>query len=81
MPQIPWIETEINGIRNGQMIHPTTYPRTLGKATSNGCIGARESDAWVINYYAPLETAIAIRYDLEITKANGNKVKLKDIYK
>tara|TARA_R110000868_G_scaffold409972_1_gene696732 strand:- start:162 stop:455 length:294 start_codon:yes stop_codon:yes gene_type:complete len=24
MPQIPWIETEINGVRNGQLIHPTT---------------------------------------------------------
>ncbi|MGB5556355.1 MAG: L,D-transpeptidase, partial [Flavobacteriaceae bacterium] len=39
MPQIPWIETEINGVRNGQMIHPTTNPETLEKAYSNGCIG------------------------------------------
>ncbi|WP_297707390.1 L,D-transpeptidase [uncultured Eudoraea sp.] len=81
MPQIPWIETEINGTRNGQMIHPTTNPETLGKASSNGCIGTRESDAWVIYYYAPLGTAITIRYDLEITKVKGDKVKLKDIYK
>ncbi|MGB5386909.1 MAG: L,D-transpeptidase [Eudoraea sp.] len=81
MPQIPWIETEINGIRNGQMIHPTTNPKTLGKASSNGCIGTRESDAWIIYYYAPLGTPITIRYDLEITKVNGDKVKLKDIYK
>jgi L,D-transpeptidase ErfK/SrfK len=80
MPQIPWIETEINGIRNGQMIHPTTNPKTLGKASSNGCIGTKESDAWIIYYYAPLGTAITIRYDLEITNVKGDKVKLKDIY-
>ncbi len=43
MPLIPWIETEINGIRNGQMIHPTTNPKTLGKAYSNGCIRVRET--------------------------------------
>jgi L,D-transpeptidase ErfK/SrfK len=80
MPQIPWIETEINGIRNGQMIHPTTNPETLGKASSNGCIGTRESDAWIIYYYAPLETGITIRYDLEFTNGKGENVKLKDIY-
>lgn len=61
MPKIPWIETEINGIRNGQIIHPTTNSETLGKANSNGCIGTRESDAWIIYYYAPLETVIRIR--------------------
>lgn len=80
MPQIPWIETEINGIRNGQMIHPTTNPKTLRKASSNGCIGTRESDAWIIYYYAPLGTAITIRYDLEFNNVMGDKVKLKDIY-
>jgi len=80
MPQIPWIETEINGIRNGQMIHPTTNPKTLGKASSNGCLGTRESDAWIIYYYAPPGTAITIRYDLEIINVKGDKVKLKDIY-
>lgn len=80
MPQIPWIETEINGIRNGQMIHPTTNPKTLGKASSNGCLGTRESDAWIIYYYAPLGTAIAIRYDLEIIYVKGENDKLKDIY-
>lgn len=80
MPQIPWIETEINGIRNGQMIHPTTNPETLGKASSNGCIGTRESDAWIIYYYAPLETAITIRYHLEFTNGKGDKVKLNDVY-
>lgn len=80
MPQIPWIETEINGIRNGQMIHPTTNPKTLGKASSNGCIGTKESDAWIIYYYAPLGTAITIRYDLEIINVKGENDKLEDIY-
>ncbi len=65
MPQIPWIETEINGIRNGQMIHPTTNPETLEKAYSNGCIGTTEADAWIIYYYAPLGTKVKIRYDLK----------------
>ena len=80
MPQIPWIETEINGIRNGQLIHPTTNPETLGRASSNGCIGTRESDAWIIYYYSPLGTVVTIRYDLEITNVKGAKDKLKDIY-
>ncbi|MGB3151034.1 MAG: L,D-transpeptidase, partial [Maribacter sp.] len=80
MPQIPWIETEINGIRNGQMIHPTTNPITLGKAYSNGCIGTTEADAWVIYYYAPLGTKVKIRYDLE-TYDEGIVVSIfKDIY-
>lgn len=48
LPQIPFIETEINGLRNGQLIHPTTNPVTLDKAYSNGCIGTKEADAWVI---------------------------------
>ena len=76
MPQIPWIETEINGIRNGQMIHPTTNPKTLGKAYSNGCIGTKEADGWVIYYHAPLGTPISIRYELYL--ANGDI--LPDIY-
>ncbi len=76
MPQIPWIETEINGTRNGQMIHPTTNPKTLEKAYSNGCIGTKEADGWVIYYYAPLGTAINIRYDLYLE--NGDI--LPDIY-
>ena len=80
MPKIPWIETEINGTRNGQMIHPTTNPKTLGKAYSNGCIGTRESDAWIIYYYAPMETHIKIRYDLKIKNGDGKEVLLKDIY-
>ena len=81
MPVIPWIETEINGIRNGQMIHPTTNPETLGKAYSNGCIGVSESDAWIIYYHAPLNTALQIRYDLIILDEKGEKRELEDIYK
>lgn len=80
MPVIPWIETEINGIRNGQMIHPTTNPETLGKAYSNGCIGVAESDAWIIYYHAPLNTPIQIRYILTILDVNGEKMELEDIY-
>lgn len=81
MPQIPWIETEINGVRNGQMIHPTTNPETLGKAYSNGCIGTREADMWYIYYHAPIGTRISIRYDLNITDENGDRITLKDIYR
>lgn len=81
MPQIPWIETEINGVRNGQMIHPTTNPETLEKASSHGCIGTKESDAWIIYYYAPLGTPITIRYDLELTEPSGDTIQLKNIYR
>ena len=81
MPQIPWIETEINGIRNGQMIHPTTNPVTLEKAYSNGCIAAKEGDAWVIYYHAPIGTPLVIRYDLTIKNEQGEVVRLKDVYK
>ena len=80
MPMIPWMETEINGIRNGQMIHPTTNPETLGKASSNGCIGVTEADAWIIYYHAPLGTPVQIRYDLNFLDNNGKIQKLKDIY-
>ena len=80
LPQIPFIETEINGIRNGQLIHPTTNPNTLGKAYSNGCIGTGEADAWVIYYYAPIGTNVNIRYNLNVTDSTGRKVLLKDIY-
>ncbi|MFH4963996.1 L,D-transpeptidase [Gaetbulibacter sp. M235] len=81
MPQIPFIETEINGIRNGQLIHATTNPNTLGKAYSNGCIGAKEADTWVIYYYAAIGTKINIRYDLNVVDSLGKKIVLKDIYK
>ncbi|NAS13734.1 L,D-transpeptidase [Poritiphilus flavus] len=80
MPQIPWIETEINGVRNGQLIHPTTNPKSLGKASSNGCIGTREADAWVIYYHAPIGTEINIRYDLNIKDSLGREQVLQDIY-
>ena len=80
LPQIPFIETEINGIRYGQLIHPTTNPITLNKAYSNGCIGTNEADAWIIYYYAPIDTKIRIRYDLIIINEEGEKVVLKDIY-
>jgi L,D-transpeptidase ErfK/SrfK len=80
MPQIPWIETEINGVRNGQMIHPTTNPETLGKAYSNGCIGTKEGDGWIIYYYAPLDTPIRIRYQLSVKNFRGETIELKDIY-
>ncbi|MDC6389054.1 L,D-transpeptidase [Maribacter sp. PR1] len=80
MPQIPWVETEINGIRNGQMIHPTTNPETLGRAYSNGCIGTREADAWIIYFHSPIGTKLKIRYDL-VTYEEGKVVAiLKDIY-
>lgn len=81
LPQIPFIETEINGVRYGQLIHPTTNPVTLGKASSNGCIGTNEAAAWVIYYYAPINTKITIRYDLIVKDlGNGNNLILKDIY-
>ena len=80
LPQIPFIETELNGLRHGQLIHPTTNPETLGKAYSNGCIGTKEADAWVIYYYAPINTEIRIRYDLSIANEMGDIITLKDIY-
>ena len=81
LPQIPFIETEINGFRYGQLIHPTTNPVTLGKAYSNGCIGTNEADAWVIYYYASIGTKVSIKYDLNIVNTVGDSITLKDIYK
>ncbi len=80
LPQIPFIETELNGKRYGQLIHPTTNPETLGNAYSNGCIGTSEADAWVIYYYAPIGTTITIRYDLNVVNAKGDTIQLEDIY-
>jgi L,D-transpeptidase ErfK/SrfK len=80
LPQIPFIETEINGLRYGQLIHPTTNPVTLEKAYSNGCIGTREADAWVIYYYAPIATKIKIRYDLTRVTSERDTIVFKDIY-
>ncbi len=81
MPQIPWIEPIISGQRYGQMIHPTTNPRTLGKPASNGCIGVSEADAWRIYYFAPLGTKVNIRYDLEAVNAAGDTLHYEDIYR
>ena len=67
-------------MRNGQLIHPTTNPITLGKAYSNGCIGTNEGDAWVIYYYAPIGTKIKIRYDLDLMDIDDKRQVLKDIY-
>ena len=80
LPQIPFIETELNGQRYGQLIHPTTNPVTLGKPASNGCIGTKEADAWVIYYYAPINTKINVRYNLTINDGNGENINLQDIY-
>ncbi|MFK7932100.1 MAG: L,D-transpeptidase family protein, partial [Saprospiraceae bacterium] len=80
LPLVPWLEPEINGHRYGQLIHPTTNPKTLGKAYSNGCIGTRVGDMWRIYYYAPLGTPVNFRYDLNVEDANGNPIRLKDIY-
>lgn len=80
MPQIPWLEPSINGVRYGQMIHPTTNPRTLGKAASNGCIGTSEADAWRVYFFAPLGTKLQIRYDLMEIRANGDTLRLEDVY-
>ncbi len=80
MPRIPWIEPEINGTRYGQLIHPTTNLKTLGKAYSNGCVGTSEADAWRLYFYAPVGTKVQFRYDLEIETAQGETKELKDIY-
>ncbi|NND33857.1 MAG: L,D-transpeptidase [Saprospiraceae bacterium] len=79
-PRIPWLEPEINGQRHGQLIHPTTNPKTLGKAYSNGCVGVGEGDAWRIYYHAPIGTRVIIRYDLETDNTRGEKNGLFDIY-
>lgn len=81
LPNIPWLETEINGIRNGQMLHPTTNLETIGKPVSNGCIGLREKDAWSLYFYAPVGTEISITYQLYVKDKDGNDLLLKDIYK
>ncbi len=80
LPNIPWLEPEINGTLHGQLIHPTTNRRTLGKAASNGCIGLSEADAWTVYYHAPVGTKIIIRYDLTIRDSLGNELVLPDIY-
>jgi L,D-transpeptidase ErfK/SrfK len=81
MPLIPWIEPSINGIRYGQMIHPTTNPKTLGKTASNGCIGLKEADAWRVYYYAPIGTQVVVRYDLLEINEKGDTLRYEDVYK
>ena len=80
MPVIPWLEPEIDGQRYGQLIHPTTNPKTLGKAYSNGCIGLGEADAWYQYYYAPVGTRVNFRYSLQVVNSQGDTIQLKDIY-
>lgn len=80
MPQIPWLEPSINGQRYGQMIHPTTNPRSLKKTASNGCIGLSEADAWRVYVYAPIGTKVLIRYDLQEVNARGDTLRYEDIY-
>jgi L,D-transpeptidase ErfK/SrfK len=80
LPNIPWLEPELDGIRYGQLIHPTTNLNTLGKPASNGCVGLRESDSWIIYYYAPIGTKVNFRYDLEVLNENNEIEILPDIY-
>ncbi len=80
MPQVPWLEPMINGERQGALIHPTTNPKTLGKASSHGCVGTEESAAWTIYYHAPPGTKVKFRYDLTVPGAKGDTVHLPDIY-
>ncbi|MGE0638549.1 MAG: L,D-transpeptidase [Bacteroidia bacterium] len=80
MPLIPWIEPSLNGIRHGDLIHPTTNPETLGKPYSHGCIGLNESDAWRVYYSAPLGTKVIFRYDLKVPVRGGDTIVLEDIY-
>jgi len=80
LPRIPFLEPEINRIRSGALIHPTTNLSTLGKAVSNGCVGLSEADAWLVYYYAPLGTPVRFRYDLEVLDKAGKAILLRDIY-
>ncbi len=80
LPAIPWLEPSIDGRSLGHLIHPTTNLETLNKASSNGCIGLRESDAWIVYYYAPLGTKVVIRYDLEGENDEGEPVEFENIY-
>ena len=80
MPLLPWLEPRINGELRGQWIHPTTNPRSLGQAYSNGCMGTAEADIWRVYYYAPLSTKVVIRYDINVKNEKGEMVILKDVY-
>lgn len=80
MPIIPWLEPIIDSVRYGHMIHPTTNPRTVGRAASNGCIGLKEADAWRVYYYAPVGTKVIIRYDLMEISPSGDTLRYEDVY-
>ena len=80
LPIAPWLEPELDGIRHGQLIHPTTNPVTLGKAYSNGCIGLGEADAWYVYYHAPIGTPIDFRYDLWEVNEAGDTLRYPNIY-
>ena len=80
IPQIPWMEPEINGIRYGHLIHSTTNPQTLGRPYSHGCIGTKEADAWRIYYNSELGTKVVFDYNLDVTDSLGNSIRLRDIY-
>lgn len=80
LPAIPWLEPSINGRSVGQLIHPTTNLATLEKASSNGCIGLRESDAWIVYYYAPLGTKVVIKYELQGKNDAGETIEFNNIY-
>jgi hypothetical protein len=81
LPQIPFLEPEINGQRPGSLIHPTTNPHSLGKAYSNGCVGTSEHAAWVVYYHAPVGTKVRFRYDLKVMDEKGDTLELKNVYK
>jgi len=79
LPIIPWLEPIINGVRYGDLIHPTTNIQTLRRAYSHGCIGTSEADAWTIYYNSPIGTKVIFRYDLTVVN-HGDTVLLNDIY-
>ena len=81
LPQIPFLEPEINGQRPGSLIHPTTNPHSLGKAYSNGCVGTSEHAAWIVYYHAPVGTKVRFRYDLKVMDEKGDTLELKNVYK
>lgn len=80
MPQLPWLEPILNGIRYGHLIHPTSNPKTLGKAYSNGCVGLGEADTWLLYYHAPIGTKVVFRYDLEVVNEEEDTLVLENIY-
>lgn len=80
MPIIPSLEPSIYKKRFGKVIHATTNPVSLGRASSHGCIGTTEADAWVIYYNCPIGTKVIFRYDLKIRNRGEDTILLKDVY-